>query len=83
MPEGQGDPKDPKASKQAAQNQPSGAPPGTAHDRAASTSDTRERWGDLPQHARDVFRSEGGRDMPVQYRDWIDAYYRRLNQKQP
>jgi hypothetical protein len=80
-PTGQGDPRDPKASKAAAQNQKSGAPPGSAHDPAAQTSDNRERWGDLPQHARDVFRSEGGRDMPVQYRDWIDAYYRRLNQK--
>jgi hypothetical protein len=82
-PEGEGTPKDPKASKQSPHNQASNAPPGSAKDSAANTSDTRERWGDLPQHARDVFRSEGGRDMPVQYRDWIDAYYRRLNQKQP
>ena len=40
-----------------------------------------ERWGDLPIHVRDLFRTEGGGEMPPQYRDWIDAYYRRLNQR--
>ncbi|MCP3918684.1 MAG: hypothetical protein GY711_24320 [bacterium] len=40
-----------------------------------------ERWGDLPVHLRDIFRAEGGRDMPAQYRDWIDSYYRRLNDR--
>jgi hypothetical protein len=30
-------------------------------------------------NARDVFRSQGGSDLPVRYRDWIDAYYKRLN----
>jgi len=31
---------------------------------------------------RDLFRREGdGTDLPPQYRDWIDAYYRRLNRK--
>jgi hypothetical protein len=24
---------------------------------------------------------EGGRDLPPRYRDWIDAYYRRLNRQ--
>ena len=38
-----------------------------------------DRWGDLPPRAREVFRTKGGADLPVQYRDWIDAYYRRLN----
>jgi len=82
-PDGQSNPKDPKASKQSPQNQQSGPPPGTQTDKPGQGSDARDRWGDLPQRARDVFRSEGGHDMPVQYRDWIDAYYRRLNQKQP
>jgi hypothetical protein len=27
---------------------------------------------------RDVFRTQGGGDMPAKYRDWIDAYYRRM-----
>jgi ribosomal protein S19E (S16A) len=28
---------------------------------------------------RDIFRTGGGRNMPPEYRDWIDSYYRRLN----
>jgi len=28
---------------------------------------------------RDLFRMEGGGDLPPRYRDWIDAYYRRLD----
>jgi hypothetical protein len=42
--------------------------------------DDRERWGDLPIQVRDVFRVEGGGDLPPRYREWIDAYYRRMNQ---
>ena len=38
-------------------------------------------WGNLPLHMRDIFRSEGGSDMPARYRDWIDNYYRRLNKE--
>lgn len=37
------------------------------------------RWGDLPVHVRELFRAQGGTDLPPHYRDWIDAYYRRLN----
>lgn len=44
-------------------------------------TDTTERWGDLPVHVRDLFRNEGGGDLPAQYRDWIDGYYRRLNRR--
>lgn len=38
-----------------------------------------EIWGNLPIHLRDIYRAEGRQDMPAQYRDWIDSYYRRLN----
>ena len=41
--------------------------------------DEAEEWGFLPERYRDVFRNQGREDLPVQYRDWIDAYYRRLN----
>lgn len=44
-------------------------------------ADLNERWGELPVHVRDVFRTEGGEDMPAEYRDWIDAYYRKLNER--
>jgi hypothetical protein len=30
---------------------------------------------------RETFRNQGRNDLPVQYRDWIDSYYRRLNRK--
>ena len=40
-----------------------------------------EVWGNLPIHLRYIFRAEGGQDMPAQYRDWIDNYYRRLNDR--
>ena len=55
-------------------------PPGSETGRVQVT-DTAERWGDLPVHVRDLFRSEGGREMPTEYRDWIDSYYRRLNRR--
>lgn len=48
---------------------------------SASNAGHVERWGTLPQHAQDVFRSEGGTELPAQYRDWIDAYHRRLNRE--
>lgn len=78
-----GDPKDPKASPNDPKNRAAGPPPQGGKDAASTPNDTRDRWGDLPVHARDVFRNEGGRDMPVQYRDWIDEYYRRLNKQGP
>ena len=60
---------------------PDGAPPEGPRDRTAPGT-AADRWGDLPQHARDVFRTQGGADLPVRYRDWIDAYYKRLNRTQ-
>jgi hypothetical protein len=78
-----GDPMNPKASRSDPKNRAGGPPPQSGRDSASTTSDTRDRWGDLPVHARDVFRNEGGRDMPTQYRDWIDEYYKRLNKQGP
>ena len=60
-----------------------GAPPGMPQSgKAAAHGDVVDSWGSLPDQVRDVFRTQGGGDMPVQYREWIDAYYKRLN-KQP
>jgi len=39
-----------------------------------------DRWGNLPQRVQKVFQNQITDDLPLQYRDWIDAYYRRLNQ---
>jgi hypothetical protein len=38
-----------------------------------------DTWGMLPAKVQEIFRNEGAEDLPVQYRDWIDAYYKRLN----
>jgi hypothetical protein len=38
-----------------------------------------DRWGNLPERVRNVFQNQITDDLPLQYRDWIDAYYRRLN----
>jgi hypothetical protein len=56
-------------------------PPKLATEKAEHGPDARESWGYLPEHARDVFRTQGGGQMPARYREWIDAYYRKLNQK--
>ena len=47
----------------------------------SAPDDDGQRWGELPPRVREVFRSQGGGDLPTQYRDWIDSYYRRLNKR--
>ena len=44
-------------------------------------ADARDRWGHLPVQVREIFRVQGADDMPPRFRDWIDAYYRRLNRQ--
>jgi hypothetical protein len=78
---GESDPRDPRASPNKNSKNSPGAPPSGQPTDAASKADGKDRWGDLPVKVRDVFRTEGGSDMPVQYREWIDSYYRRLNKK--
>jgi hypothetical protein len=75
-----GDPKSPRESKDDPRNEKGGPPPGLETSRA-SQDRSNERWGDLPETVRDLFRTEGGGEMPAEYRDWIDAYYRRLNRE--
>ncbi len=38
-----------------------------------------DRWGTLPERVQQVFQNQITDDLPLQYRDWIDSYYRRLN----
>jgi hypothetical protein len=75
-----GQPQSPRESDDPSANNPSGPPPGSETSRV-DPSRGNERWGDLPVHVRDLFRTEGGGAMPPQYRDWIDSYYRRLNRR--
>ena len=78
---GQKDPGTPRgnqSSTQPARNASAGAPPKSGGDEARGRGSDVDKWGDLPVHVRDVFRAQGGGDMPAAYRDWIDAYYRRM-----
>ena len=61
------------------QNMPGGDPASRATARTSS-GQAIDRWGDLPVHVREVFRNNGRSDLPPEYHDWIDAYYRRLNE---
>jgi hypothetical protein len=56
-----------------------GAPPPGSERADPPRADGLDRWGALPLTVRDVFRTEGGSDLPPRYRDWIDSYYRRLS----
>ncbi len=66
------------ASRAAARNSPANPPGGSPTEAPQVGANAADKWGDLPLHVRDVFRAQGGGDMPAQYRDWIDAYYRRM-----
>ena len=79
-PGSEGQPDSPRESLEAPENS-AGEDPQSGEVGSASGPQGSERWGDLPTHVRDLFRTEGGGDLPPQYRDWIDAYYRRLNQR--
>jgi hypothetical protein len=80
--EGQGRPRDGgQAEGPEAQNRPGDEPPGGPTGTPSARPDDADRWGDLPVKVRDVFRHEGSEELPPQYRDWIDAYYRRLQRE--
>ncbi len=61
------------------QNQPQGA--GQDHQVGpGSEANETERWGELPERVRETFRNQGGEQAPLFYREWIESYYRRLNE---
>ena len=70
------------------QDNPPESPEGTANQAPGSEAGNPlhagpggEQWGNLPIHLRELFRAEGGEQLPPRYRDWIDTYYRRLNRR--
>ncbi|HTF90613.1 MAG TPA: hypothetical protein VK843_19500 [Planctomycetota bacterium] len=77
-PSSDGKPTNPGADPKGASINTAGEPPSKAKTARVSVANPAERWGELPIQVREVFRNEGGADMPPQYRDWIDAYYRKL-----
>lgn len=84
-PEGQephgGDPQQPKQSPGDPTQRPGARPPSGAKGSASQPGDDRERWGELPEQVRDVFRVQGGSELPPRYRDFIDSYYRRMSKR--
>ncbi|MEZ6013952.1 MAG: hypothetical protein R3F49_02455 [Planctomycetota bacterium] len=58
------------------------APPG-ADIGAPASAEEGGQWGDLPVHVRRVFRNGVSEDVPPRYRDWIDAYHKRLSTRPP
>lgn len=74
------EPKGDQESKSEPENSAGGPPPKLATS-VAEVEKANAQWGDLPPTVRDLFTTEGGGDLPPQYRDWIDAYYRRLNRE--
>jgi hypothetical protein len=61
---------------------PGDQPPG-ADVGAPSGAEDGGQWGDLPVHVRRVFRNGVGEDVPPRYRDWIDAYHKKLSTRAP
>jgi hypothetical protein len=79
-PGGDQEPTSPLRDSDDGENRP-GEPQGQEGGPAVPVDPDAERWGDLPVRVRDLFRNQGGRDTPIQYRDWIDSYYRRLSER--
>jgi hypothetical protein len=80
-PKGQQEPRSPGEDPNTDPRNRSGSPPPSGETATPEDSSGAERWGDLPEQVRQLFRTEGGGDMPPQYRDWIESYYRRLNKR--
>ena len=72
------EPKGSEESRDRGQNK-KGDPKQDAGGQQEPRTDDADRWGELPQRVRDTFRTQGRDELPAQYRDWIDAYYKRLN----
>ena len=83
-PQGQGETPDDgqQSANKDPENKTGNEPPTDPTGAGSKAGSSRDRWGDLPVHYQDVFRGEDSGEMPVRYREWIDAYYRRLNQRE-
>ena len=77
--QGQGEkPDSPGKSDERGQNK-DGRPDGRESGPSTPRGEDANRWGELPTRVQETFRNQGKDDLPLQYRDWIDSYYRRLN----
>jgi hypothetical protein len=39
------------------------------------------QWGELPPRMQEIFSNQVGDDLPLEYRDWIESYWRRLQRE--
>jgi len=76
---GEGQPRGDQADRPGGQKDQGDAPAEGETGAGTRSGNDVEIWGNLPIHLRDIYRAEGREDLPAQYRDWIDSYYRRLN----
>lgn len=60
------------------ESQQRGEAPARRDGQPATPGRDSDPWGDLPPRVQQIFRTQGGQDMPPAYRGWIDAYHRRL-----
>lgn len=77
--EGEGEQEQPggdQSSEDAGQNQ-EGEAGLDATERAGAAASFGE-WGELPPKVQEIFSNQRGESLPVEYRGWIDNYYRRL-----
>jgi hypothetical protein len=81
LPAAAGTPESNRASHGLGRNQEGTASEASDGAKTANHADPTDNWGFLPPQVRDVFRTQGGGDLPAQYREWIDAYYKRLNKQ--
>jgi hypothetical protein len=85
--EQQGDDQEGRPESSGENDDPGETRPGPPHEpesgEATATDPDSDEWGMLPPRTRELFRNEGNGDLPVKYRDWIDAYYKRLNESRP
>ena len=45
---------------------------------AGSQASGAGQWGELPPRMQEIFSNQVGDDLPLEYRDWIESYWRRL-----
>lgn len=77
---GDGKPESPEQNPPTGENTPDADPEDKQGVPVAASMD-KDRWGELPTRVRETFRNQGQNELPVQYREWIDAYYRRLSRQ--
>ncbi|MCB9914987.1 MAG: hypothetical protein H6828_07540 [Planctomycetes bacterium] len=75
------EPKSPEGSHEDGQDRAANERDGGQASRAGQDDPGDQGWGNLPPRLQSTFRAEGRGELPSRYRDWIDQYYVKLNQR--